>query len=135
LWNGSLLHKSSTSVSCHDEHGRPMVDLGSEDFEARKQSARAESFAERLRLTYVALTRARAGLWIHWGPVQQGPGYKAEEGLHSSALAWLLHARQPGDDPLGGPEEALSLLRERLLETPHARVRDDLERLVAANPG
>src|SRR5690606_31491768 len=93
LWDGSLLRKNPDSVSCHDEDGTPLVDLGSERFEERCARARAESFAEHLRLVYVALTRARAGLWVHWGPVQQGPDYQAEEGLHTSALAWLLHGR------------------------------------------
>ncbi|MCV5127130.1 hypothetical protein OFB58_27545, partial [Escherichia coli] len=81
------------------------LDLGSARLDQRLQAARRESFAEKLRLTYVALTRARDRLWLHWGPAAlpkpKKDGSLPDEGLHSSALAWLLHGRElPGDDAL-----------------------------------
>src|SRR5690606_6196860 len=104
LWDGALLRKQE-DITCHAEDGTPMLDLGGEQLDQHRGWARDERFAERLRLTYVALTRARAGLWLHWGPVAlrkpKKDGTLSEEGLHSSALAWLLHARQqPGEQAL-----------------------------------
>ena len=106
LWDGRLLGQHTDSARCHDEDGQPLLDLGSARLDERLQAARRESFAEKLRLTYVALTRARDRLWLHWGPAAlpkpKKDGSLADEGLHSSALAWLLHGRElPGDDALG----------------------------------
>lgn len=106
LWDGRLLGQHTDTARCHDEHGQPLLDLGSARLDEHLHAARRETFAEKLRLTYVALTRARDRLWLHWGPVAlpkvKKDGSLADEGLHSSALAWLLHGRQlPGGDALG----------------------------------
>jgi exodeoxyribonuclease V beta subunit len=104
LWDGALLRQHE-DISCHADDGTPLLDLGSEQLEVHRERARHERFAEKLRLTYVALTRARDRLWLHWGPVDCKPkkdGTLGDSGLHSSALAWLLHGRQlPGEDALG----------------------------------
>src|SRR5690606_25286936 len=105
LWDGKLLGKHRDSARCHDEQGLPLLDLGSDALEENLQRARREIFAEQLRLAYVALTRARDRLWLHWGPVAlpkaKKDGSLPDEGLHTSALAWLLHGRGlPGDQPL-----------------------------------
>jgi exodeoxyribonuclease V beta subunit len=106
LWDGRLLGQHTDSARCHDEQGQPLLDLGSDRLGEHLQAARRESFAEKLRLTYVALTRARDRLWLHWGPAAlpkpKKDGSLPDEGLHSSALAWLLHGRElPGLDALG----------------------------------
>lgn len=106
LWDGRLLGQHTDSARCHDEDGQPLLDLGSARLDERLQAARRESFAEKLRLTYVALTRARDRLWLHWGPAAlpkpKKDGSLPDEGLHSSALAWLLHGRElHGADALG----------------------------------
>ncbi|MDG9925195.1 MULTISPECIES: UvrD-helicase domain-containing protein [unclassified Pseudomonas] len=106
LWDGRLLGQHTDTARCHDEHGQPLLDLGSARLDERLQAARRESFAEKLRLTYVALTRARDRLWLHWGPAAlpkvKKDGSLPDEGLHSSALAWLLHGRElSGTDALG----------------------------------
>lgn len=124
LWDGSLLQRNE-SISCHADDGTPLLDLGSEQLELHRQRARQERFAERLRLVYVALTRARDRLWVHWGPVDSAvrkDGTLGAEGLHTSAMAWLLHGRQqPGQDALAElaehlqqatPEQLLAELRE-----------------------
>src|SRR5690606_3954789 len=49
-----------------------------------------ERLAEDVRLLYVALTRARARLYLAWGEV--GTGQHASSA--STALAWLLHSQQ-----------------------------------------
>ncbi|MFI8482102.1 exodeoxyribonuclease V subunit beta [Pseudomonas sp. NPDC078700] len=103
LWDGALLRKSE-DISCHAQDGTPLLDLGGEQFDQHRELARQERFAERLRLTYVAMTRAAVRLWLHWGAVDCKPkkdGTLSEDGLHSSALAWLLQGRElPGKDPL-----------------------------------
>lgn len=47
--------------------------------------AEGEEFSEALRLTYVALTRARNRCYVTWGPVRRTRG-----GFERSTLAWLL---------------------------------------------
>ncbi|MEO4048025.1 exodeoxyribonuclease V subunit beta [Pseudomonas sp. CAU 1711] len=113
LWDGRLLGQHTDSARCHDEQGQPLLDLGSERLDERLQAARRESFAEKLRLTYVALTRAKHRLWLHWGPAAlpkpKKDGSLPDEGLHSSALAWLLHGRTlAGEDALGELAQYLS---------------------------
>lgn len=131
LWDGALLRKQE-DISCHSDDGTPLLDLGGEHLDTHRERARRERFAERLRLTYVALTRARDRLWLHWGPVDCKPkkdGSLSEEGLHSSALAWLLHGRQlPGADALGE-------LAGHLQGLSPAGLRGELDRLVAASQG
>ncbi|MCQ4324158.1 exodeoxyribonuclease V subunit beta [Stutzerimonas stutzeri] len=133
LWDGKLLGKNRDSARCHDENGQPLLDLGSDQLEDNLERARRETFAEQLRLAYVALTRARDRLWLHWGPVSlckpKKDGSLAGEGLHSSALAWLLHGRQlPGAD-------ALAELGPHLAGFDGASLRAAIERLVAGSHG
>jgi exodeoxyribonuclease V beta subunit len=134
LWNGKLLGKFTDSARCHAEDGQPLLDLGSEQLPARLQIARREQFAEKLRLTYVALTRARDRLWLHWGPVAvpktvKSSGLLPDEGLHSSALAWLLHGRElPGVD-------ALSELGGYLNERSGVALAAEVDQLVAVSEG
>jgi exodeoxyribonuclease V beta subunit len=134
LWNGKLLGKFTDSARCHAEDGQPLLDLGSAQLDARLQIARREQFAEKLRLTYVALTRARDRLWLHWGPVAvpktvKSSGLLPDEGLHSSALAWLLHGRElPGED-------ALQELGGYLNERSGAALAAEVDQLVAASHG
>ncbi|WP_172148247.1 MULTISPECIES: exodeoxyribonuclease V subunit beta [Pseudomonas] len=131
LWDGALLRQSE-DISCHADDGTPLLDLGGEQFDTHRERARHERFAERLRLTYVALTRARDRLWLHWGPVDCKPkkdGSLSEAGLHSSALAWLLHGRQlPGADALGELAGHLQTLSP-------AGLRGEIEQLVGASHG
>ncbi|WP_137817641.1 exodeoxyribonuclease V subunit beta [Pseudomonas sp. 2FG] len=131
LWDGALLRQHE-DISCHADDGTPLLDLGGEQFDSHRERARHERFAERLRLTYVALTRARARLWLHWGPVDckaKKDGTLAESGLHSSALAWLLHGRHlQGDDALGELAGHLQTL------SPHG-LRGEIEQLVSSSQG
>ncbi|MCQ4269376.1 PD-(D/E)XK nuclease family protein, partial [Pseudomonas stutzeri] len=133
LWDGKLLGKNLDSARCHDEHGRPLLDLGSAELPDNLQRARRETFAEQLRLAYVALTRARDRLWLHWGPVAlpkaKKDGELPEEGLHSSALAWLLHGRE-----LAGAD-ALGELGNHLAALDGAGLRGEVERLTQASAG
>jgi exodeoxyribonuclease V beta subunit len=84
LWSGSKF-AASTPLRFHDLDGEreQLLDIGAELGEASKRAHELEELAEDLRLLYVAMTRARHGLWLALGPL-----YKFE----SSALAYLLHA-------------------------------------------
>lgn len=131
LWDGALLYQHE-DISCHADDGTPLLDLGSEQLDTHRERARHERFAEKLRLTYVALTRARDRLWLHWGPVDCKPkkdGTLSESGLHSSALAWLLHGRQ-----LSGVD-ALAELAGHLQSLTPQGLRAEVEQLIASSQG
>lgn len=79
-------------ISFHDSSGRTCLDLGSPQQDEYLPLADKERLAEDVRLLYVALTRARARLYLAWGEV----GVKPNTSSAHTALAWLLHSR---DDP------------------------------------
>ncbi|MBX9712552.1 MAG: UvrD-helicase domain-containing protein, partial [Pseudomonadaceae bacterium] len=131
LWDGALLRQHE-DITCHADDGTPLLDLGGEQFDEHRERARHERFAEKLRLTYVALTRARDRLWLHWGPVDCKPkkdGSMSDSGLHSSALAWLLHGRQ-----LSGAD-ALVELAEHFQQLSPSGLRAEIDQLSAASQG
>jgi exodeoxyribonuclease V beta subunit len=82
----------------HDGEHRALHRLGGDA--ARDAGLREleqhEERAEKLRLLYVGLTRARLATWIVWGPVK---------GVENTALAWLLH-RAPDADRVSAPDLA-----------------------------
>lgn len=131
LWDGGLLRQNE-DITCHDEAGAPLLDLGSDRLDEYRQHARQERFAERLRLAYVALTRARDRLWLHWGPIDcavKKDGTLKEDGLHTSALAWLLHGRNRAG------EDALTDLAEHLRAQTPQGLKHELETLILASEG
>lgn len=69
----------------HDGLARVGQLFATKDDPARKEDAREER-AERIRLLYVGLTRARLATWVGWGAIKDA---------HKTALGWLLH-RSPG---------------------------------------
>lgn len=76
----------------HDENGQACLALNKAAMDANEVRADKERLAEDIRLAYVALTRARAKLYLVWGA--------AASRAHGSAtaLAWLLHAKQAPED-------------------------------------
>ena len=87
-------------------------------------SLKKETLAERLRLCYVALTRARNLCTMAWGPIN---------GAGDSALAWLLHGPlNEGDDALG---EWLSGSNDRLKDVELNELEQALAPLVEASGG
>ncbi|BAN45830.1 exodeoxyribonuclease V subunit beta [Metapseudomonas resinovorans] len=132
LWDGALLRRDE-DITCHAEDGTPLLDLGGADFDSHRAAARRERFAERLRLAYVALTRARDRLWLHWGPVAlpkaKKDGELPEDGLHSCALAWLLHGRELDDS------DVLGALARHLAAGDGRALRAELEALAGASGG
>ncbi len=65
----------------HDGLSRVGQLFPSKDDPTRKEDAR-EDRAERIRLLYVGLTRARLATWVGWGAINDS---------HKTALGWLLH--------------------------------------------
>ena len=88
LWYSSNRIKGEKyQISCHDEKHQVVVDLGSDQFEARKDQAAEEDVAEDLRLLYVALTRAKIRCYVSWADVKQFGGVGDS---FNSALGYLL---------------------------------------------
>ncbi len=84
LWQRSdRLHSERLLIKCH-EQGQTVVDLGSTDFERRRQLALEEELSEDLRVFYVAVTRAKYRCYIAWADV------RSEKTPNDSAMAWLL---------------------------------------------
>ncbi|MCX7818760.1 MAG: exodeoxyribonuclease V subunit beta [Kiritimatiellae bacterium] len=103
---------------CHDDHtGERILDVGGPDLEAHAERERLERFFESVRLTYVAVTRARAACTVVWGPFR---------GAAASPLAWLWHAAP--DHPPGEEVDTVQRWDDR-------RIAADLEQLAAAAPG
>ncbi|MBJ6726971.1 exodeoxyribonuclease V subunit beta [Geomesophilobacter sediminis] len=66
----------------HDDSGRVVLDIGSEDLGGNLARADRETLAENLRLLYVALTRGKYLTYLAWG---------AFKDAGSGALHYLLH--------------------------------------------
>ncbi|GAW67951.1 exodeoxyribonuclease V subunit beta [Geoanaerobacter pelophilus] len=96
----------------HDEDGRVVLDIGSEEMAEHKAQAAREALAESLRLLYVALTRGKHRTYLVWG---------AFKDAGESALHYLLH---PGESPVKG-QVTLS----------DAGIRERLETLAASSAG
>ena len=91
LWDGNLWRKDETAACFHDQtrNHQPVLTLGGPDYESHRQLASQEKLAEKLRLLYVAMTRAKHYCHVIWGVVS---------GMEHSALAWLLHGASINDD-------------------------------------
>lgn len=112
LWDGALGRREPAFWRARRDGGTWLMPAALADDDTVSQAQR-EMLSEKLRLAYVALTRAQYRQYIAWGWVQ---------GMETAALSWLLHAPD-GVDRI----DDLPALTD-------AGVRDDLARLVAA-PG
>ena len=97
LWNGRLAKPGPVLAL---EPTGDVYDLGSAHLGARQRDANTRRLEEDLRLTYVALTRARHRTYVVWGPVKAGQA-KADpvtnDGSIHTALGYLL-LDDPGVD-------------------------------------
>ncbi|UTH76515.1 exodeoxyribonuclease V subunit beta [Chromobacterium sp. IIBBL 290-4] len=82
LWNGALERRGAAFWSYHVGEEPWLAPEVTAD-ERVRLAARSEMLAEKLRLLYVALTRAQYRQYIAWGWVKDLP---------TAALSWLLHA-------------------------------------------
>ena len=82
LWDARSRADSGPGLRYFDaESGRTVLDMRSEAGEAAKALRDKERLGERVRLTYVALTRAQDRCYIAFGPAT---------GVSNSGLAWIL---------------------------------------------
>ncbi len=88
LWQSQAVDRAP--VSAHLSPDQVVYDCGSDELDTHLALAEAERLAEDLRLTYVALTRAKRRCVVVWGDFGRG----GASGL--SALAYLLHRHQAG---------------------------------------
>ena len=135
LWEGRL-NGGGVAVSFHQDDAA-WLDFGSARLAQHRQLAALESLQEKLRLLYVALTRAKHRCYIVWGNVDIKPALdgaaSAEDlikgGFHSSPLSWLLHPC-----PSAGQDDPIRAMRQHCagLDTP--AIVSDLQKLRARAP-
>jgi exodeoxyribonuclease V beta subunit len=114
-WAGGMAGRGPVVFHAPEPPYPVILDLGSDRIEAHQAMAAAEDLAERLRLLYVAVTRARHLCVLTWGRINNA---------EHSALAWLLH-------PDSGQDPPRSLMRDLAEEEIRAR----LETLAAGAGG
>jgi exodeoxyribonuclease V beta subunit len=87
--------KPGATLKFHDSQYNPVIDLGSDDHAEHNFITEKERLAEDIRLAYVAITRARARVYLAWGDVGDG---KMSGRPAKTALGYLLHAQQAPQD-------------------------------------
>jgi len=65
-WRERSAAAPASLLRFHDDDGRLCIDLGSARHAAHREAHMREDQEERLRLLYVALTRAREAVHVHW---------------------------------------------------------------------
>ncbi len=89
-WQDAGLRNKQKGITFHDEQagGRFTLALGSAEITASEHQAEKENLAEKVRLLYVALTRAEHRCYLVWGQFSKA---------NASALSYLLHKPTPFD--------------------------------------
>jgi len=88
LWyRTNRLQQEKHCIASHDKEGNLIVDLGSDEFDNRREDAMREEMAEDLRLLYVAITRAVSRCYVMWCDVK-GHGIVGDS--FDSPLGYLL---------------------------------------------
>ncbi len=127
-WEGLRDRKKDEREPARFHHpadpGRVVLDLGSGRFWEAVSLARREDLAERIRLSYVALTRARQRCYVAWGRVK---------GADTSPLAYLLHA--PDVARRAPPTEVVDAVADAVGERDGSEWAADLDRLVGRSDG
>jgi len=128
LWDGRPRAAREPSAVFHGGGtGRgACVDLGGRDLAEHRRLAAREELAGRLRLAYVALTRARHRCTVVWGGLADA---------ETSALAWLLHGpAAAADDPVAALKEAWRGVDDAAIAARLARFAADAAGAVAIGP-
>jgi exodeoxyribonuclease V beta subunit len=87
LWGDSRITQSVITYHDKKENYQAVVNVSKTPDETAKECAETEQLAESIRLTYVALTRAKYRCYAAWGSINNA---------EASALAYLLHGRSLG---------------------------------------
>lgn len=125
LWDGRLSQREAPTLLFHDQRGA-VLDLGSPQLESHRQQAVREELSEKLRLLYVALTRAVYRCYVVWGHVRS-----RDEGPHTTALGWLLH----GGGVVDASPDPMAALAERLENASQDVILRDLHDFAARTDG
>lgn len=81
LWDGALEHQTPAYWLYHAQGTTHVIpDIIADD--SIRRCARVEALAEKIRLLYVAMTRAQYRLYLTWGWVQK---------METAALSWLFY--------------------------------------------
>jgi exodeoxyribonuclease V beta subunit len=78
---------SDETALYHDDNGRVVLDIGSNELAEHKAAAGKESLAESLRLLYVALTRGKHRSYLVWGAFKDAAQSPLHYLLHRGARA------------------------------------------------
>lgn len=119
LWDGSLLQKQEIMRAEYRRGAESVLDIGSENFEHAYKRMATERLAEKMRVLYVALTRAKYRCYGLWGWVNDS---------ETAPLSWLLSG---GD--IDADIEAENIAAA-LKNTDYAACQSALEKLQAAVP-
>jgi exodeoxyribonuclease V beta subunit len=120
-WKGARSSRNKDLYAWfHDEEGKLTLDVASDELEAHREVELRELVAERIRLLYVALTRARNLCYLVWG------NFKDAE---TSAPAYLLH------QPSNAPGDLLGATTERFKDLSDDQLMSDLDALIRASKG
>ncbi|MEP6483854.1 MAG: exodeoxyribonuclease V subunit beta [Rudaea sp.] len=94
-WRVSDGHAARTPqvLRFHDENGEPCIDLGSRHFERHVAQHFDEELQERLRLLYVAMTRAKYAVHLYWTD-RNGPPQTGAKACGTAALDVLIDQTQ-----------------------------------------
>jgi len=127
LWDGNRRRDQAAVFHSPVADGRACVDLGGPDFDAHRTLESAEALAGDLRLAYVALTRAEHRCTIAWG--------ERLRDADASALAWLLHAPEPGSaEPVGALRAVVRALDDAARAARLARLEVESNGAIAVLP-
>jgi exodeoxyribonuclease V beta subunit len=119
VWDASLIKDREILFHDIDDNETPTLDLGSVAFGSHLAFAQTEQLSENLRLLYVALTRAVKRCYVVWGRFNTA---------ETSALAYLLHYREPYKDLVGTNNPVLSL-KARFSEKNETDFFEDLKQI------
>jgi len=128
LWDGAEKSGRESAVVFHPQgpEGDATVDLGGPHAAANRRLAAAEELAGRLRLAYVALTRAQHRCTVAWGALPNAD---------TSAPAWLLHAPATvGDDPVADLARAFQRVDDEAIAARLDRLVADADGAIAVAP-
>ncbi|HEX4940590.1 MAG TPA: 3'-5' exonuclease, partial [Candidatus Kapabacteria bacterium] len=90
LWDGSLMRRDDVHRAEYRAGGHSLLDIGSDKFDHATTRMATERMAERLRVLYVALTRAKYRCYGVWGWTKDS---------ETAPFSWLLLGGNTEGDP------------------------------------
>ena len=113
LWSDSRVKQSVFTYHDKEEDYQSVINVSMNPDERARECAEAEQLAENIRLTYVALTRAKYRCYVAWGYINNS---------ETSALAYLLHGGSLGRCDLAALEMQMKSVSDEELTVELASV-------------